>query len=45
MPVNSKVATNLPHRQVVICVVTQSVRTAIPVGVRILDRDGVVLAG
>ena len=27
------------------CVVTQSVRTAIHVGVRILDRDGVVLAG
>lgn len=25
------------------CVVTQSVRTAIPVGVRILDHDGVVL--
>ena len=27
------------------CVVTQSVRTAIPVGVRILDSDGLVLAG
>ena len=27
------------------CVVTQSVRAAIPVGVRVLDGDGVVLAG
>ena len=27
------------------CVVTQCVRTAIPVGIRVLDRDGVVLAG
>ena len=27
------------------CVVTQSVRAAIPVGVRILDGDGVLLAG
>ena len=27
------------------CAVTQSVRAAIPVGVRILDCDGVVLAG
>lgn len=27
------------------CVVTQSVRAAIPVGVRVLDRDGLVLAG